>query len=327
MTVKVKIIRLYLWLCISAQLLFSQHDFSLGEFTLVKIIDGDTFRFQEINKSTRLLGIDTEETIKDSDAELKSNDLRKNWKEYYRSVKDSAGKPLKIESPFGYDTWQWTKKILKDVVKIRLEIDEPGRMLDIYGRYLVYLIIIRNDGTEFNYNIECVKQGYSPYFSKYGYSKRFHYQFTEAQNYARENKLGIWSEKEDCYPDYLERITWWNERAEQIKYFEENYSGRGNFFSMLNNEDYENLMKMFGDSVVIFGSVTRIFNDKQPWIARLEGGNNKTFDLVFFEKDNYIVSYTGIDSPKDYYFYAKGKLTEYKGRPQIIIEDPSQIWR
>ncbi|MCX7878500.1 MAG: thermonuclease family protein [Ignavibacteria bacterium] len=322
-----KLIRFFIWLCIYTQLLFSQQDFSLGEFTLVKIIDGDTFRFEELDKSARLLGIDTEETIKDADAELKSNDLRKNWLDYYYSVKDSSGKPVKIESPFGYDTWQWTKSVFKDVVKIRLEIDEPKRMIDIYGRYLVYVIAVRSDGSEFNYNIECVKQGYSPYFSKYGYSKRFHQQFRDAQNYARENKLGIWSGKENCYPDYEERISWWDERAEQIKYYEENYSGKGNYFSMLIPEDYDNLSKMTGDTVIIFGNVAKVFNTKQPWIARLEAGDKRSFDLVFFEKDNHILSSTGIDSPKDYYFYAKGKLTEYKGRPQIIIEDPSQIWR
>ena len=36
-----------------------------------------------------------------------------------------------------------------------------------------------------NYNLECVKAGYTPYFVKYGRARRFHKEFVEAQDQAR----------------------------------------------------------------------------------------------------------------------------------------------
>ena len=66
----------------AVQLSYSQNEFVIGEFNVSKILDGDTFRFEGLDKSTRLMGIDTEETFKDSDAEMKVNDIASYWAEY-----------------------------------------------------------------------------------------------------------------------------------------------------------------------------------------------------------------------------------------------------
>lgn len=304
----------------------SQQEFIIGEFRVNKILDGDTFRFEGLDRSTRLLGIDTEETFKDSDAELKVNDISGYWTEYYAHKKDSSNKPAKIESPFGYDTWQWTKELFKDVVKVRLEVDDHKRVKDMFNRYLVYVIAIKEDGKEFNYNVECVKQGYSPYFSKYGYSARFHNEFVTAQKYAQDKNLGIWSGKELCYPDYHERLKWWDKRAEQIKKFETNYAGRPGYYSMLDQSDFNKLASHIGDSVVIFGNISRVITDNNPKIAKLEINEFDTIDLVFFQEHYGLIDELKLGNPVDYYIYAKGKLSEYKGKKQIIIEDKSQVW-
>jgi endonuclease YncB( thermonuclease family) len=167
----------------------AQENFVIGEFTVSEILDGDTFKFERLDRPARLIGIDTEETFKKDDAELRTREIAGYWSEYYAHKKDSSGKPAKLESPFGYKTWQWTKDFLDDVVKVRLESDDAKRNTDMYDRYLVYVIAIRTDGTEFNYNIECVKHGYSPYFNKYGNSARFHDSFIMAQQYAQESGL------------------------------------------------------------------------------------------------------------------------------------------
>lgn len=318
--------RFFLLFLFLLQPVLSQQEFVLGEFRISKILDGDTFRLEGLDRSTRLLGIDTEETFKDSDAELKVNDISGYWAEYYAHKKDSSNKPAKIESPFGYDTWQWTKKLFKDVVKVRLEVDDYKRVMDMFNRYLVYVIAINEDGTEFNYNIECVKQGYSPYFSKYGYSARFHNEFLTAQKNAQDKKLRIWSGKELCYPDYPERIKWWDKRAEQIKHFENTYAGKQGYFSMLDKSDFNKLVNHVGDSVVIFGNISRVITDNNPRIAKLEINEYDTVDLVFFQQNFSLIDELDLDNPVDYYIYAKGKLTEYKGKKQIIIDDKSQIW-
>lgn len=308
------------------QLTYSQSEFVIGEFTVSKILDGDTFRFEGLDKSTRLMGIDTEETFKDSDAEMKVNDVSTYWAEYYAHKKDSSNKPAKIESPFGYDTWQWTKELFKDVVKVRIEVDDYKRVIDMFNRYLVYIIAIREDGTEFNYNIECVKQGYSPYFSKYGYVARFDKEFKAAQKYAQDNKLGIWSGKELCYPDYYERLKWWDKRGDQIRKFETEYAGKPGYYSMLDQSDFNKLVKHVGDSITIFGTISRVITDNNPYIAKLEINEYDTIDLVFFKQNMELVKELKLDDPVGYYIYAKGKLTEYKGKKQIIIEDKSQVW-
>ncbi len=307
--------------------LYAQDEYVIGEFTVSKILDGDTFRFEGLDRSTRLLGIDTEETWKDDDAEMKVNDIASRWAEYYAHKRDSSLKPAKVESPFGYDTWQWTKKLFKDVVKVRLEVDDFKRVIDMFNRYLLYIIAIRSDGTEFNYNVECVKQGYSPYFSKYGYVARFHNEFVAAQKYAQDNKLGVWSGKELSYPDYTERVEWWDGRAEQIKKFETTFAGKPGFYSMLDINDYKQLKDHLNDTVTIFGNISRVVKDNDPRIAKMEINDYDHVDLVFFKRNFGLVEELNLDNPKDYYLYTKGKLTEYKGRLQIIIDDKSQIWR
>ena len=315
-----------LFLFAGVQLTHSQSEFVIGEFTVSKILDGDTFRFEGLDKSTRLMGIDTEETFKDSDAEMKVNDISSYWAEYYAHKKDSSNKPAKIESPFGYDTWQWTKELFKDVVKVRIEVDDYKRVIDMFNRYLVYIIAIKEDGTEFNYNIECVKQGYSPYFSKYGYVARFDKEFKAAQKYAQDNKLGIWSGKELCYPDYYERLKWWDKRGDQIRKFETEYAGKPGYYSMLDQSDFNKLVKHVGDTITIFGNISRVVTDNNPIIAKLEINEYDTVDLVFFKQNMGLVKELKLDDPVGYYIYAKGKLTEYKGKKQIIIEDKSQVW-
>ena len=89
--------KIAVFLLLGLQSAYSQQEFVIGEFTVQKILDGDTFRFEGLDKSTRLMGIDTEETWKDADAEMKVNDISGYWLDYYAQKKDSSSKPAKIE--------------------------------------------------------------------------------------------------------------------------------------------------------------------------------------------------------------------------------------
>ncbi|MBK7254219.1 MAG: hypothetical protein IPI04_09955 [Ignavibacteria bacterium] len=116
----------------------------IGTFRMSKVIDGDTFRFDGIDKSTRLLGIDTEETFKTDDAEQKTNEIAKYWDEFYKSERGDNKMPVKTDSPLGFEAWKWADEFFKDVEYVRLEKEDNERTIDIYGRYLVYLIAIKN---------------------------------------------------------------------------------------------------------------------------------------------------------------------------------------
>jgi len=70
---------------------------------------------------------------------------------------------------------------------IALEFEGPVR--DRYGRLLAYVIVDRE-----NFNLELVKQGLSPYYAKYGFSKKYHEEFKNAERSARNQNLNIWGD-------------------------------------------------------------------------------------------------------------------------------------
>lgn len=297
----------------------------IGNFIVSKVIDGDTFRFEGLDKSTRLLGIDTEETFKTENAEQKVNEISMFWEDFYKTEKGDSKMPVKTDSPFGFESWKWAEDFFKDVEYVRLEKEDENRTIDIFGRYLVYLIAIKN-GKEINYNVECVRQGHSPYFNKYGNSKRFHDDFVNAQNFARENKLGVWDPEKKHYPDYDERLVWWNKRAEQLENFENKYSGEENYFNLSNDDAFKKLENYVGKEITVFGSIGEILTKKFPYIMRIPHNKDEAFEIVLFEENVKLLEELDLETKKHYYVFIKGKLEKYKGDFQIILRDKDQLW-
>jgi endonuclease YncB( thermonuclease family) len=298
----------------------------IGEFSVTKITDADTFRFDKLDRPARLLSIDTEETFKTPDAKEKIDEIALNWEEFYKLQKGESKFPVKTDSPLGYEAWKWAEEFMKDVSKVRLEREADDRSVDIFDRYLVYVIAMKSDGTEVNYNIESVRNGYSPYFNKYGNSKRFHEQFVEAQEYARENKLGIWDPAKKKYPDYDERLVWWNKRANQLENFEKKFSGTNGYINLSSPTDFEKLANYLGKEVTVFGGIGKVMTDKFPYLLRIPITKGVDFDLVIKEKDKQLLSEIDIDTMKEFYIYAKGVVEMYDGRYQIVLQDKEQIW-
>jgi len=299
----------------------------IGEYKIVKVTDGDTFRFERLDASTRLLGIDTEETFKDKNAREKSYEISLDWPNEYNLIHSQKknGFPVKCDSPFGFETWDWAKDFTKDVESVRIEKDDTTRGMDAFGRYLVYLFM-KKDGKYINYNLECVRLGYSPYYNKYGNSKRFHNDFIVAQEYAKKNKLGIWNEKSKCYPDYDKRLVWWNKRAVQIENFEKKFASIDNYFNITNDGEYNRLSNYIGKEVVVFGTISDILKQKFPILLRFSIRKNVSFDAVIYEENESLLNDLNLDEIKEYYVYIKGKLSEYNGRLQIVLTEKSQIW-
>lgn len=298
----------------------------IGNFKVSKVTDGDTFRFENLDRPTRLLGIDTEETFKTNDAEQKTNEIAMHWEEFYKSQKGENKMPVKTDSPLGYEAWKWAENFFKNVDYARLEKEDDERSIDIFGRYLVYLIAVLKDGTELNYNVEAVRNGYSPYFNKYGNSRRFHKEFLEAQNYARQNNLGIWDPNKKHYPDYDERLIWWNKRAQQLDNYEKNFSENEFYFNLSNDKDFARLEKYLGQDITVFGSISDILTKKFPYIMRIPHTKDEVFEIIVNEKDAGVLQEIDIDNIKEYYTFIKGKLEKYDGNYQIVLTDKNQIW-
>ncbi|MFA5318497.1 MAG: thermonuclease family protein [Patescibacteria group bacterium] len=131
-------------------------------YLVVKVVDGDTIDVNINNEieRLRLIGINTPETVD----------------------------PRKPVECFGKEASAKAKELLSGQ-KVYLEKDETQDERDKYGRLLRY--VFREDGLF--YNLEIIKQGYA---YEYTYQVPYIYQqeFKEAQNYARENKLGLWAD-------------------------------------------------------------------------------------------------------------------------------------
>ena len=307
---------------------FAQTDSSLiiGNFRVSKVTDGDTFRFENLDKPARLLGIDTEETFKTDDAEQKTNEIAANWDAFYLSEKGDSKMPVKADSPLGYEAWKWAEEFFKNVDYVRLEKEDDERSIDIFGRYLVYMIAVMKDGSEVNYNVECVKQGYSPYFNKYGNSKRFNAEFVEAQNYAKQNSIGIWDPNKKHYPDYDERLIWWDKRAKQLDDFEAKYSGNENYFNLGNDKDFARLGNYVGQEITVFGSIGEVLTKKFPYILRIPHTKDEVFSVIIYEENAGLLTDLDIDTKKEYYVFIKGTLETYKDGFQIVLRDKENLW-
>jgi micrococcal nuclease len=165
---------------------------------ILRVVDGDTILIQ-INGQTqtaRLLGNDTEE----SHQKIRSKGVT------------NAGKAAAL---FAEQYW-WGRDL-----ELEFESNEPLEIClyqerDYFGRLKVYAWSDNN-----LFNLELVRRGLSPYFTKYGYSKLYHHEFQEAQKNAQQEALGIWGNLNAGAQgrDYDYLLPWWERRASTIEQF------------------------------------------------------------------------------------------------------------
>lgn len=129
----------------------------LPECNVTGVIDGDTLIANYLasvptTESVRLLNVDTPE----------------------------KGEP-------GYEEATEALSKLVEGKQVRLEFETPGKLeRDRYGRILAYVLA---DGV--NVNVELVRQGWSPFYTKYG-EGRYADEFRAAEQEARAAGRGMW---------------------------------------------------------------------------------------------------------------------------------------
>ena len=306
----------------------SDKGFILGTFRLAPngVIDGDTIKVKGLDSSLRLLSIDTEETFKD---EKDKRAYAKGFTSYMAAKKGDSKKPVKAATPLGEEAKVWAKDFFKDAEEIRLERDHPKSIKGRYGRYLTY-VFVKKAGKWVHYNVEAVKAGMSPYFMKYGYSRRFHQEFEEAQNEARAKGLGIWNPKAESYKDYDKRLVWWNARAKFIDAFRKRSRQDSSYILMDYWDTEKTLMESIGKEVTLLGTVGSI-KKKDSGFRRvlLSRKRGHDFPLIFFNK--YVFDVSGIESQRGEFIQVKGIVSEYKNPFtqkidwQIVVKHPDQI--
>jgi endonuclease YncB( thermonuclease family) len=300
----------------------------IGEFTLgaKPVTDGDTIRVDGLDSSLRLIGMDCEETFK---KEEDRRDSENDFEAYLVDRRGSSKHPVKIASPLGEEAKAWAKEFFADVQTVRLERDHPRDIRDRYNRYLAYAIALK-DGKWVNYNVEAVRAGMSPYFSKYGYSRRFHDEFVAAEQEAREHQRGIFDPAKEHARDYDERKLWWDARAEFVRAFDVEAEGRDDHVIITNWDAMRRLEKMVGKEVTVLGTVGDVrLGDRGPTKVYLSRRMFSDLPLIFFDKDVYGTSQIG--RWKGEFVKVRGTVSMYryktsgKEEMQIVINTPGQI--
>lgn len=301
----------------------------IGEFRLADdkpILDGDTIKVKGLDTTLRLLAIDTEETFK-SDGDRRASDA--GFDAYLRDKRGDSDHPTKAATPLGEDAKSFAKKFFKGATYVRLERDHPKEIRGHYGRYLTY-IFAEKGGVWVNYNVEAVRAGMTPYFTKYGYSRRFHDEFIAAEKEAKSKQIGIWKPGCQCYPDYAERKVWWDRRAEFILDFERQAAKESSYVVLTNWDSLRTLEGKLGQEVTILATIGSIkIGDKGPSIVSLSRRMFSDFPAVFFDKDVFMSS--RISEYKGEYVAITGIVNKFtnkfnhKQTLQILVSLPSQV--
>jgi micrococcal nuclease len=135
-----------------------------GQYKVIRIVDGDTIviKYDGKYEKVRLLCVNTPESV--------HPDKKQNI-------------------PMGKVASRYTeKKLISKDVNLEFEIE---KLRGKYGRLLAYVFV---DGQ--NFNIDLVRQGLSPYYTKYGKSQKYDAEFRAAEKQARKENLNIWGDPE-----------------------------------------------------------------------------------------------------------------------------------
>ncbi|MBI5510556.1 MAG: thermonuclease family protein [Deltaproteobacteria bacterium] len=290
------------------------------------VVDGDTIKVVGLSESLRLLGVDAEETFKN---EADRSAAKAGFAAYLKAKRGSSSRPVKMATPMGEAAKEFAKRFFAGVTSVRLERDHPQEIRDRYGRYLSYVLVKKGDLWS-NYNVECVRAGLSPYFVKYGNSRRYHDAFVKAQEEARAAHRGIWDETAEHYPDYDERLSWWRARAEFVAAFDEAAAADAGHINLARADAATLLAAQVGKKTAVLGGVAAIRDTGKGVVLVLLGrSRGADFPLVFFKKE--VLAATGIEAAKDELLVARGKVSVYHSKVkdtdelQIVIDDAAQV--
>jgi endonuclease YncB( thermonuclease family) len=293
----------------------------VGEFRLSRVVWVDG-----LDASLRLVGIDAEETFKN---EADRRAVETDWQGYLKAKRGTSKRPVKIASPVGEQAKQWGKAWFDGVDKVRVERDHPAELRDRYNRFLAY-VLAPKDGVWKVYNVELVRAGMSPYFPKYGFSRRYHKEFLAAQDEAKAAKRGIWDPTLLHAPDYEEREAWWMARGAFVDEFRKQGEGNPSYIDLTHWDSMKTIEEHVGKEVHIIATVDDIIlNTKGPARVTLSHRQRGGFPLIFFDRD--VLGTTGLRQWKSEFIVVTGVPSFYtfkatgKKQLQIQIDRASQI--
>jgi endonuclease YncB( thermonuclease family) len=298
----------------------------VGEFTLNRVVDGDTVRVDGLDASLRLIGIDTEE-IAHNVKERRALAQAPSFDDYAKAQRGASKRPVKMATPMGEAARVFAESYFTKGAKVRLERDDARQSRDRYGRYLAY-VFVEKDGAWVDYNLEAVRAGMTPYFTKYGYSRRFDADFRAAEQEAKAAHRGIWAADTQHYPDYDERAAWWNARADFVAKFEQDAAGHDDLIDLTDDDAGERLARAKGQAVTVLGTVGKIYPGRANRIM-LSRRRGEDFPIIVFSKR--VLAEAKLRDWQGEFVRVTGEVSEYSsgGRTQleIVVRRADQVER
>lgn len=287
--------------------------------TVIRVVDGDTIRVQlphlEQEKSLRILNLETEESNSGSN---------------------------KLITPWGEQAKERAKDFFQPNDQVTLEY--PGtesaeichhRYQDNYGRPL---LLIHKQGVD--YQEVMIREGYSPYFNKYGnvVFPEYHQRYQQAEREAQQANLGIWNQiavNGEQIHNYAALGVWWNLRAQLIDAFRLHRIHRSDLLNSRLDFDQIVVKAQHHEKVVMFTEL-RSLRHITPTSARIEIGSVKQpFSLYIPNTESpegqaivHLLNhryFSTNDAPKRSYAYVTGQLRLFNKNPQMTVHSTAQI--
>jgi micrococcal nuclease len=288
------------------------------ETAIDRVVDGDTVAVTIEGKpeKLRLASLDTEESTHGSD------------------------KPV---TPWGKEAKRRAEAALPAGSAVTLEFagTEPveeclQRYRDNYGRLLVWL-----HSTDGDYQELMIREGFSPYFCKYGYAEfaANHLRYTHAERQAQRDHRGLWDQvavNGSEQRNYAMLGVWWELRADLI---DEYRRLRATDAALLDSRlDYARLRELAADRqhVTVFtelrshspvgqrGAVVEIGSRAQPfklYLPDVEGDAGQ--DVIRLLDNRYVPR--DQDHNRRSYAYVRGELKLFRDEPEMLVTDADQI--
>ena len=286
------------------------------------VVDADTIKVGEKRESVRVMAIDSEEVFKNDEDRAAA---AKDFAAYAKAKRGDRKRPAKYGTPAGEAARDWLRAQMKGVTQIRLERDHPkARIRGTYGRLLGHVFLVKPDG-EVLLAEALIRAGHSPYFNKYGRSLRFDARLKAAQKEARAAKRGIWSDTGPAhYPDYAERLRWWNARADQMDRWRA-VRDKPDHVTLGAPDADAKLKALVGKEAVIFGAFERELPVKTGTQRVFLLGHERRRGFPFVVFDPEVAKGIDLEELGGWFVTLRGKVTLFKERPQMVIESLTQI--
>ena len=289
------------------------------DVTIDAVVDGDTIRVPG-EPAIRLLGVDCEEVFKDArDRAAAESDFAA----YAKAKRGASPTPVKYGTPAGEAAKAAVRALFADAPRVRLERDEVGgHEHDGFGRRLAHVVLLPARG-ERNLAVEVVRAGHAPHFVKYGRTRRFDAELAAAQQEARAAKRGIWSASGPAhYPDYDERLAWWEERALQVDAWRAAPAAPERI-ELGTLDAGARLAARVGQEAVLFGTVKQVGERGPPFLLWLADRQGADVPVVVFDEQ----VWKALDQAalERRFVTVKGPVSLFRNRPQVEVTKADQV--